>query len=84
MYVKEFDQSRLDGNQKVHSSWQIFKIMAEFVDGLEALGKDRLAFPFLVPPGAREGNPYYELQQRSQNGLRKHGLIIFRRGPGTL
>ena len=33
---------------KAHSSWQIFKIMAEFVDGFEALAKIGPVFPYLV------------------------------------
>ena len=61
---------------KAHSSWQIFKIMAEFVDGFEALAKIGPCFPSLDQP-VRPGNRYYELAVDIGKRLAEEGFGIF-------
>ena len=46
---------------KAHSSWQIFKIMAEFVDGFEALAKLGPCISIFGSARIQPGQPYYEL-----------------------
>ena len=46
---------------KAQSSWQIFKIMAEFVDGFEALAKLGPCISIFGSARTKAENPYYEL-----------------------
>ena len=46
---------------KAHSSWQIFKIMAEFVDGFEALAKIGPCISIFGSARTQPGHDAYEL-----------------------
>ena len=70
---------------KAHSSWQIFKIMAEFVDGFEALAKIGPCISICGSARTREGNPYYELATEIAERLAEDGFgIISGGGPGIM
>ncbi len=70
---------------KAHSSWQIFKIMAEFVDGFEALAKIGPCISIFGSARTREGNPYYELATEIAERLAEDGFgIISGGGPGIM
>lgn len=70
---------------KAHSSWQIFKIMAEFVDGYEALNKIGPCISFFGSARTRPGHKYYELTVEIARRVAEEGFgIITGGGPGTM
>jgi uncharacterized protein (TIGR00730 family) len=70
---------------KAHSSWQIFKIMAEFVDGFEALAKLGPCISIFGSARTQPGNPYYELAIEIGKRLSEEGFgIISGGGPGIM
>ncbi len=70
---------------KAHSSWQIFKIMAEFVDGFEALAKLGPCISIFGSARTQPENPYYELAIEIGKRLSEEGFgIISGGGPGIM
>ena len=70
---------------KAHSSWQIFKIMAEFVDGFEALAKIGPCISIFGSARTRPGEKYYELAVDISRRLSEEGFgIISGGGPGIM
>jgi uncharacterized protein (TIGR00730 family) len=70
---------------KAHSSWQIFKIMAEFVDGFEALAKLGPCISIFGSARTHPENPYYELAIEIGKRLSEEGFgIISGGGPGIM
>jgi uncharacterized protein (TIGR00730 family) len=70
---------------KAHSSWQIFKIMAEFVDGFEALAKIGPCLSIFGSARTQPGDPYYELTVDIAKRLSEEGFgIISGGGPGIM
>jgi uncharacterized protein (TIGR00730 family) len=70
---------------KAHSSWQIFKIMAEFVDGFESLAKAGPCISIFGSARTKPGAPYYELATEIAKRLAEEGFgIISGGGPGIM
>lgn len=70
---------------KAHSSWQIFKIMAEFVDGFEALSKLGPCISIFGSARTMPAHPYYELTVEIARRLSEEGFgIISGGGPGVM
>ncbi|MBI1341471.1 MAG: TIGR00730 family Rossman fold protein [Terrimonas sp.] len=70
---------------KAHSSWQIFKIMAEFVDGFEALAKIGPCISIFGSARTHPGNKYYDLTVDIAKRLSEEGFgIITGGGPGVM
>ncbi|HLY71209.1 MAG TPA: TIGR00730 family Rossman fold protein [Puia sp.] len=70
---------------KAHSSWQIFKIMAEFVDGFEALAKLGPCISVFGSARTQPGQPHYELTVEIAKRLSEDGFgIISGGGPGIM
>jgi uncharacterized protein (TIGR00730 family) len=70
---------------KAHSSWQIFKIMAEFVDGFEALAKLGPCISIFGSARTQPGQEYYELSVEIARRLAEEGFgIISGGGPGVM
>jgi uncharacterized protein (TIGR00730 family) len=70
---------------KAHSSWQIFKIMAEFVDGFEALSKLGPCISIFGSARTSPSDPYYELAVKIAKRLAEEGFgIISGGGPGIM
>lgn len=68
-----------------HSSWQIFKIMAEFVDGFESLSKIGPCISIFGSARTKPGTPYYELAVEIAQKLSYEGFgIITGGGPGIM
>src|SRR5687768_9810204 len=61
---------------KAHSSWQIFKIMAEFVDGFEALAKLGPCISVFGSARTEPGQPHYELAVDISKRLSEEGFGI--------
>ena len=70
---------------QAHSSWQIFKIMAEFVDGFETLNRIGPCISIFGSARTRAGNPYYDLTVQVAKRLAEEGFgIITGGGPGVM
>lgn len=70
---------------KAHSSWQIFKIMAEFVDGFEALAKLGPCISIFGSARTQAGHDAYELTVDISKRLAEEGFgIISGGGPGIM
>lgn len=70
---------------KAHSSWQIFKIMAEFVDGFESLAKLGPCISIFGSARTKPGEPHYELSVDIARRLAEEGFgIISGGGPGVM
>jgi uncharacterized protein (TIGR00730 family) len=70
---------------EAHSSWQIFKIMAEFVDGFEALSKMGPCISIFGSARTKPGEENYELAVDISKRLSEDGFgLISGGGPGVM
>lgn len=70
---------------KSQDSWQIFKIMAEFVDGFEKLGKIGPCVSIFGSAREKPGTPYYKLTEDIAFKLTREGYgVITGGGPGIM
>src|SRR5277367_1943451 len=70
---------------KTHDTWQIFKIMAEFVDGFEKLGKIGPCVSIFGSARLHADHPDYKLTEDIAYKLTKEGYgIITGGGPGAM
>lgn len=70
---------------KAHSSWQIFKVMAEFVEGFEALAKIGPCVSIFGSARTSADNKYYKQGVEIAKELAKEGFgIISGGGPGIM
>ena len=70
---------------KAHSSWQIFKIMAEFVEGFETMAKIGPCVSIFGSARTRPGHKYYEMTVEIAKRLGEEGFgIITGGGPGIM
>jgi uncharacterized protein (TIGR00730 family) len=70
---------------KAHSSWQIFKIMAEFVQGFETLSRMGPCISIFGSARTQPGHHYYELTVEIARRLAEEGFgIITGGGPGIM
>jgi uncharacterized protein (TIGR00730 family) len=70
---------------QAHSSWQIFKIMAEFVDGFEALSRIGPCISIFGSARTKPGNKYYDTTVELARQLSEEGFgIITGGGPGIM
>ena len=70
---------------KANSSWQIFKFMAEFVQGFEMLAKIGPCISIFGSARTQPGNTYYDLTVEISKRLSQEGFgIITGGGPGIM
>ncbi|QQL50955.1 LOG family protein [Mucilaginibacter ginkgonis] len=70
---------------KVTDSWQIFKIMAEFVDGFEKLAKIGPCVSIFGSARTKNENKYYEMAVETARLLAERGYgVISGGGPGIM
>lgn len=70
---------------KVKDSWQIFKIMSEFVDGFEKLAKIGPCVSIFGSARTAEDHPYYEMTVDIARRLAERGYgVISGVGPGIM
>ena len=70
---------------KTANSWQIFKIMAEFVEGFEKLGKIGPCVSIFGSARTKPDNPYYKIAEEIAAKLTKEGYgVITGGGPGIM
>jgi uncharacterized protein (TIGR00730 family) len=83
--IGELHKQRRWAESKAHSSWQIFKIMAEFVDGFEALSRIGPCISIFGSARTKPGSPYYELAVEIARQLALEGFgVISGGGPGIM
>lgn len=82
--IRAFKQR--DWNEiKTQDSWQIFKIMAEFVEGFEKLGSIGPCVSIFGSARTEPGTKYYELAEEIAFKLTQHGYgVITGGGPGIM
>lgn len=79
--MKEKNWSEL----KADSSWRMFKIMSEFVDGFEKMERFGPCVSIFGSARTKPDNPYYQLAVKIAEGLAKEGYgIITGGGPGIM
>ncbi len=70
---------------RAHSSWQVFKIMAEFVQGFETLAKIGPCISIFGSARTKPGHKYYEMAVEVAKRLAEEGFgIITGGGPGIM
>lgn len=70
---------------RAHSSWQIFKIMAEFVQGFETLAKVGPCISIFGSARTQPGHKYYDLAVEISRRMAEEGFgIISGGGPGIM
>jgi uncharacterized protein (TIGR00730 family) len=70
---------------KAHSSWQIFKIMAEFVEGFETMAKIGPCVSIFGSARTKPGHKYYDMTVDISRRLAEEGFgIITGGGPGVM
>lgn len=70
---------------QAHSSWAIFKIMADFVNGFEKLAKIGPCISIFGSARTKPGSKYYDLAVEIATKLSKNGFgIISGGGPGIM
>ena len=70
---------------KAHDTWQIFKIMSEFVDGFEKLSKIGPCVSIFGSARTKPDHEYYKLAEEIAYKLTKEGYgIITGGGPGIM
>jgi uncharacterized protein (TIGR00730 family) len=68
-----------------HSSWQIFKIMAEFVDGFDTLARIGPCISIFGSARTKPENPYYQVTVDIASRLTAEGFgVITGGGPGIM
>jgi uncharacterized protein (TIGR00730 family) len=83
--VLKVSKMRRWSESEAHSSWQLFKIMAEFVDGFEAMAKIGPCISIFGSARTEPGNPYYNLAVEIARQLSEEGFgIISGGGPGIM
>jgi uncharacterized protein (TIGR00730 family) len=79
------DQSPVPGDFTSEDTWRIFRIMAEFVDGFEALSKVRRAVTVFGSARTRPGDPDYQRAEALGRALATAGYtVITGGGPGDM
>ncbi len=70
---------------KTNDSWAIFKIMSEFVDGFEKMGRIGPCVSIFGSARTKPGEKYYELAVRVASKIVDHGYgVITGGGPGIM
>lgn len=70
---------------KAHDTWQIFKVMAEFVDGFDKLSKIGPCVSIFGSARTKPEHPHYQLAEEVAFKLTKEGYgIITGGGPGIM
>lgn len=70
---------------KSNDSWQIFKVMSEFVDGFDKLAKIGPCVSIFGSARTKEDNKYYKLAEEIAYELTTHGYgVITGGGPGIM
>src|SRR5205085_12543508 len=73
------------GEIKGANSWMIFKVMSEFVEGLEKLAKIGPCVTIFGSARTNPNNIYYKMAEEIASGIVQHGYgVITGGGPGIM
>jgi predicted Rossmann-fold nucleotide-binding protein len=79
------DQAPVSADFTSEDTWRIFRIMAEFVDGFEALSRVRRAVTVFGSARTRPGDPDYCRAEAIGQALARAGYtVITGGGPGDM
>lgn len=83
--VKEAFKQKTWNEIRTNDSWAVFKIMSEFVEGYERLGKIGPCVSIFGSARTKPGTPYYELAEEIAFKLTKNDYgVITGGGPGIM
>jgi uncharacterized protein (TIGR00730 family) len=83
--IKKAFKNKVWPEIKSSDSWNIFKVMAEFVEGYDTLSRIGPSVSIFGSARTQPGHPYYELAEEIANKLSKSGFgIISGGGPGIM
>jgi uncharacterized protein (TIGR00730 family) len=79
------DKQFLLDSLSIEESWRIFRIMAEFVESIEALSKVNNAVTIFGSARLKPGDKYYQMAETLGRLLAQNGFsVITGGGPGTM
>ena len=81
--IKYMDKHKSWATMKAESSWRMFKIMAEFVDGFEIMNHIEPCVSIFGSARTKEENPYYQLSVQIAKDLVNEGYGIVTGGDYT-
>ena len=85
MNIKSSNNQLSWSDIKAESSWQIFKVMSELVEGFEKLNKIGPCISIFGSARSKPENPYYKLEVEIGEALVKEGFgVITGGGPGIM
>ncbi len=85
MTPKDLSQEKTWPVIKITDSWQVFKIMAEFVKGFERLSQAGPSVSIFGSARTKPDNPYYQLAEETAYLIAKTGFgVITGGGPGIM
>lgn len=83
--IKEKFQQKTWNEIRANDSWAIFKIMSEFVNGYETMGRIGPCVSIFGSARTKPDNPYYALAERIAYKISKAGYgVITGGGPGIM
>lgn len=83
--IKKAFQNKDWNDIKIGNSWVIFKVMAEFVEGFDKLGKIGPCVSIFGSARTTRENKYYKMAEEIAGKLVKHGYgVITGGGPGIM
>nr|WP_317632800.1 TIGR00730 family Rossman fold protein [uncultured Flavobacterium sp.] len=83
--IKEKFQQKTWNEIRANDSWAIFKIMSEFVNGYESMGRIGPSVSIFGSARTKPDNPYYQLAERIAYKISKAGYgVITGGGPGIM
>lgn len=83
--IKKAFQNKDWNDIKIEDSWVIFKVMAEFVEGFDKLGKIGPCVSIFGSARTQPDNKYYQMAEEIAGKLVKHGYgVITGGGPGIM
>ncbi|OGS18565.1 MAG: Rossman fold protein, TIGR00730 family [Elusimicrobia bacterium RIFOXYA2_FULL_40_6] len=82
---KRFNQTLLHDDIHDQDTWRIFRIMAEFIDGFEALSRIKKGICIFGSARLKPDNKYYKIAEKTAYLLAKSGYsVITGGGPGIM
>jgi uncharacterized protein (TIGR00730 family) len=83
--IRQSFQPKSWNDIKTHDSWSVFKIMAEFVDGMEKMSNIGPCVAIFGSARTKPGEKYYEMAVDIARGITKLGFgVITGGGPGIM
>ena len=83
--IRQSFQPKSWNDVKTHDSWSVFKIMAEFVDGMEKMSKIGPCVAIFGSARTKPGDKYYQMTEEIARGITRLGFgVITGGGPGIM